>query len=77
MVSRLATLEHRKSQMHALTLDHLFIYHMRMSNAHEQRLAAEMRSEHGGARRESAQVEKAAEGEATGGDNNRSKKQQA
>ena len=59
---------------HALTLDHCFTYHMALEGAREQRQAAEMRSDGGGARRKAA-CEKAEQQRALHG-TNRSYKQQ-
>ena len=43
-VSRLAMLEKRHPRTHALQLDNLFNYHMKLSGAREQRLSCETRS---------------------------------
>ena len=55
-MSRLALLEKLHPGTHALTLDHMFNYHMLMERARLERQRRELRSSSGGGMREAAKV---------------------
>ena len=70
-VSRMKWVEKRHPNMHALTLDHLFMYRARRQREKDARRAASMRSTRGGGVRKAAR-ERAAEGRALlGGSRNK------
>ena len=74
-VSRMKWAEKRHPNMHALTLDHLFMFRARRQREKDERRAASMRSTRGGGARKAAR-ERAAEGRALVGASRNKQQQQ-